>query len=142
MGAIFFITGLIIGGFITFVVVKYHYGRAGKDLKDEIAKLRELNIRILWTMEEAGFKLSGVFIEKVALQGKTLLRMVSTDGHRLSMIDKEIEGVEGLNIDGGVMIPKKGMLELSRMVSEGDKIHFGFKKNNCVARKDGIIIVI
>ena len=70
------------------------------------------------------------------------MRMVSTDGHRLSMIDKEIKNVEDLKMDGGVMIPKKGMYELNKLASEGGTIHFGFEKNNCVARKDNSIIVI
>jgi len=94
------------------------------------------------TMEEAGFKLSGVFTEKVARQGKTFFRMVSTDGHRLSMIEKEIENIEDLTIENGVMIPKKGMLELSKMSSESEKIQLGFKQNNCVAKKDDSLIVI
>ncbi len=94
------------------------------------------------TIEEAGFKLSGVFIEKVAQKGKTFLRMVSTDGHRLSMIDKEIKNIEEIKMDGGVMIPKKGMLELSKLASEGGMIHIGFKKNNCVAKREDAIIVI
>ena len=94
------------------------------------------------TLEEAGFKLSGVFTEKVAQQGKTFLRMVSTDGHRLSMMDKEIKNVEDLKIDNGVMIPKKGMLELNRLVSEGETVHLGFKQNNCLAKKGNSTIVI
>ncbi|MFZ7112336.1 MAG: DNA polymerase III subunit beta [Desulfatiglandales bacterium] len=94
------------------------------------------------TMEEAGFKLSGIYVEKVALEGKTCLRMVSTDGHRLSLIDKEIPGINDLEMDGGVMIPKKGMSELSKIASEGGKVHLGFKKNNCLARREDAVIVI
>jgi DNA polymerase-3 subunit beta len=94
------------------------------------------------TMDEAGFKLSGIYTEKIAQEGKTLLRMVSTDGHRLSMIDKEIKGVEDITITGGIMIPKKGMSELNKMASEGSKIHLGFKNNNCVAKREDSIIVI
>jgi len=94
------------------------------------------------TIEEAGFKLSGVFIEKMAQKGKTFLRMVSTDGHRLSMIDKEIKNIGEIKMDGGVMIPKKGLLELNKLASEGGTIHIGFKKNNCVAKREDAIIVI
>ncbi|MBW2608775.1 MAG: DNA polymerase III subunit beta [Deltaproteobacteria bacterium] len=94
------------------------------------------------TLEEAGFKLSGIYIEKVDKKGKTYLRMVSTDGHRLSMMDKEIENIEDLKIDNGVMIPKKGMQELDRLITKGEKIFLGFKKNNCVARKGNSLIVI
>ena len=94
------------------------------------------------TMDEAGFKLSGIYVEKVAFEGKTFLRMVSTDGHRLSLIDKEIEGIETLTVEGGIMIPKKGMAELSKMASEGGPVHLGFKQNNCVAKRKDTVIVI
>ena len=112
------------------------------DIDGEI--LREMIDKTIYsvTLEEAGFKLSGVFTERVAQKEKTFLRMVSTDGHRLSMIDKEIKGVEDLKLDGGVMIPKKGMLELNKLASEGGVIHLGFKESNCVARKENIVIVI
>lgn len=94
------------------------------------------------TMEEAGFKLSGVFVERLAQEGKTLLRMVATDGHRLSMIDKDLSGVEALDMGSGVMIPKKGMTELAKMASEGGPISLGFKQNSCVAKRDGSLLVV
>ncbi|MBW1886881.1 MAG: DNA polymerase III subunit beta, partial [Deltaproteobacteria bacterium] len=81
-------------------------------------------------------------INKTIYSVTTLLRMVSTDGHRLSMMDKEIKNIEDLKIDSGVMIPKKGMLELNRLVSEGGKIYLGFKQNNCIAKKGNSTIVI
>ena len=68
--------------------------------------------------------------------------MVSTDGHRLSMIDKEIRGIEEVMIDGGVMIPKKGMSELSKLAPEEGSIQIGFRRNNCMARTHDTMIVI
>lgn len=114
------------------------------DVEIEGDILREMIDKTIYsvTLEEAGFKLSGVFTEKIAQKGKTLLRMVSTDGHRLSMIDKEIKDVEILQMDKGVMIPKKGMLELNKLASEGGKIHLGFKESNCVAKAGDAVIVI
>jgi len=93
-------------------------------------------------MEEAGFKLSGVFTEKVSQEGKTLLRMVSTDGHRLSLIEKEIGNGGQLQLESGVMIPKKGMMELTKLAAEAGPLYFGFKRNHCVARKGDSVIVI
>jgi DNA polymerase III subunit beta len=94
------------------------------------------------TMEEAGFKLSGVFMEKVLKEGSTLLRMVATDGHRLSMADKRIEGVKRLEIGNGVMIPKKALSELNKLASEGGILELGFRQNNCVARKKDTVLII
>jgi DNA polymerase-3 subunit beta len=106
--------------------------------------LREMINKTIYsvTLEEAGFKLSGVFTEKVLQEGKAYLRMVSTDGHRLSLIEKEIKGIERIKIDGGIMIPKKGMMELNKLASEGGSLHLGFKQNHCVARKGDSLIVI
>jgi len=93
-------------------------------------------------LEEAGFKLSGVYTEVVTQKGKSFLRMVSTDGHRLSKIDREVEEVEKLKMNGGVMVPKKGILELNKLASEGGSVSVGFEKNNCVVRRENILIVI
>jgi len=54
MEVIFLIIGLITGGITTFFITKHHNESSKKDLKNEVAKLRELTIRILWSMEEAG----------------------------------------------------------------------------------------
>ena len=94
------------------------------------------------TIEEAGFKLSGVFTERVSYGEKHFLRMVSTDGHRLSMIDKCIPGIEALDLAQGVMIPKKGMSELNRLASEGGVIEIGFKQKDCVAKKENALLVM
>jgi len=94
------------------------------------------------TLEEAGFKLSGIYTEKLTESDPNTLRMVGTDGHRLSLVDKEIPGLEHLELPSGVMIPKKGMNELNRLASEGGKISVGFKQNNCIVKKNGAVIVI
>jgi len=94
------------------------------------------------TVEEAGFKLSGVFTEIVAREGARFLRMVSTDGHRLSLIDKEIESIGSLQLASGVMIPKKGMSELKKLCGEEGSIRIGFKEKTCVAKREGSLLVI
>ena len=93
-------------------------------------------------LEESGFKLSGVFSEKVSSDGKTLLRMVATDGHRLSLIDKEIPNLESLDLGDGVIIPKKGMSELNKLAAESESLSIGFKQKNCIARKDDVLLII
>jgi len=94
------------------------------------------------TVEEAGFKLSGVFTEKVVHEDKSFLRMVSTDGHRLSLIDQYISNVESLELGNGVMIPKKGMAELNKLAMEGGVIKVGFKQKSCVAYRENAMLVI
>jgi len=94
------------------------------------------------TMEETSFKLSGVFMEIVNKNKEDFLRMVATDGHRLSLIDKKIPKLLEIEITQGVMIPKKGLIELNKLTLEDGNILFGLKQNNLVAKKDEALIVI
>lgn len=62
--------------------------------------------------DEARYNLSGVYVEGPA-DGKA--RMVATDGHRLSMIERE---VEGFKLEGGAIIPRKGLQELRKLLDQ------------------------
>lgn len=94
------------------------------------------------SLDEAGYKLSGIFIQRVSRQGRIFLRMVATDGHRLSLIDKPFPGAENLNLGNGLMVPKKGMVELAKMGQDGGTVLLGFKDKNCVARKEKALLLI
>ena len=94
------------------------------------------------TMEEAGFKLSGVFMEKTKKEGEDFLRMVATDGHRLSLIDKKVPDIQKIELKHGVMIPKKGLIELNKLSLEDGGILFGLKQNNLVAKQEKALIII
>src|SRR5437879_4146165 len=62
--------------------------------------------------DETRHNLNGVFFE--AAEGS--VRMVATDGHRLSMVQRPLEGQ--VNLKRGVIVPRKGLFELRRLLSE------------------------
>ena len=93
-------------------------------------------------VEDAGFKLSGVFMEPREDDGKGKLRMVATDGHRLSLIEKDILNMEGMDLGKGVMVPKKGMTELNRLCSEGGRIELGIRGKEVVAKRENSLLLI
>ncbi|MGD0290521.1 MAG: DNA polymerase III subunit beta [Candidatus Binataceae bacterium] len=62
--------------------------------------------------DEARYNLSGVYIDSPAAG---TARMVATDGHRLSMVDRE---VAGFAMQGGAIIPRKGMAELRKLLDQ------------------------
>lgn len=62
--------------------------------------------------DEARYNLSGVYIDSPAAG---TARMVATDGHRLSLIDRE---VAGFSMQGGAIIPRKGMAELRKLLDQ------------------------
>src|SRR5271157_2825194 len=65
--------------------------------------------------DETRYNLSGVFVESPE---PGMAVMVATDGHRLSLIRRE---VKGFSMQGGAIIPRKGLGELRKLLdSEGD----------------------
>ncbi len=82
--------------------------------------------------DQTRYDLSGVFLEQIKSKGKVYLRMVATDGHRLSMMDQEVEGLRDVHIDHGVILPKKGLFELERVFSDTTELFCSFMENNVV----------
>jgi DNA polymerase III subunit beta len=77
--------------------------------------------------EESRYHLNGVFFLQIKQGGKDVLRMVATDGHRLSLIDREDATIRG--IQKGIIIPKKGVMEIKKIMAdreeeEGVEIYF------------------
>jgi len=62
--------------------------------------------------DEARYNLSGVYVEAPETG---LVRMVATDGHRLSLIDRD---APGFTMQGGSIIPRKGLTELRKLLDQ------------------------
>ncbi len=70
--------------------------------------------------EESRYHLNGVLLVQTKQGGKEILRMVATDGHRLSLIDRENQKIRGIE-DKGMIIPKKGVLEIKKIIGDRDE---------------------
>jgi DNA polymerase-3 subunit beta len=68
--------------------------------------------------EESRYHLNGVHFSQCKREEKEVLRMVATDGHRLSLIDREGQNIRG--IEKGIIIPKKGVLEIKKILGDRD----------------------
>jgi len=68
--------------------------------------------------EESRYHLNGIHFVHQKQEGKEIVRMVATDGHRLSLIDRESQIIRG--IEKGIIIPKKGVLEIKKILSDRD----------------------
>ena len=87
------------------------------------AILREMADRTLFSVcnDETRFHLNGIFFES---NGQTS-RMVSTDGHRLSKVERQIAA--GPVLAAGVIIPKKGMVELRKLADTASECQIAIK---------------
>ena len=93
------------------------------------------------SQDESKYNLNGIFCQVQQDTGQ--LRLVATDGHRLSMIDKSIEKTENTELNRGVILPRKGILELKKLAEEGEgNLQLGFMENNAVVSKDQTVIIM
>ncbi len=98
------------------------------------------------SFDDKKFTLSGIFMQQLTGEDEehreiSMLRMVSSDGHRLSLMETEIES-ENLDLNEGVIIPKKGAYEIKKIIEENELTRLGIDENFCfvVSGSDQLVI--
>ncbi len=82
--------------------------------------------------------LNGVNLEPLE-EGK--LRLVSTDGHRLSLVDREISS--DVKVSDPVIIPRKGLIELRKLLEENaEPLEMAFSASNGFFKRDDALLVM
>src|SRR5512147_420354 len=107
------------------------------------ATLRDMIKKTLYSVGEndARYVLNGLYVHMSQSKNGLTIRMVGTDGHRLSMIDRV---VDAKHREESMIIPKKAMMELRRLLEEdssGAELRLGFSKNHALFKRDGLVMV-
>jgi DNA polymerase-3 subunit beta len=94
--------------------------------------LREMIDKTIFSVsvDDLQYHLSGIFWERRQEPDGYHLRLVSTDGHRLTLIQRPLPASEQFAIEEGILIPRKGVAEISRMLGEEDKVGLGLSKKS------------
>jgi len=109
---------------------------------DKFKKMVEQTAIITGSGDEKRAHIIGLFFEIINNDAEKIIRLVSTDGNRLSKTDCIFESNVELPAEAGYIIPKKGLVESNKfMVSEGT-IKMGFKDNHFILKKDKETIII
>lgn len=112
----------------------------------DINALRNMISKTIYSMlgDEGRAQLSGIYFEYITEGDTNKIRMVSTDGHRLSKIDHIIEEDKPTlgELKDGVIIPKSGIVEMMRNLEGGESVQIGFKNSNFVVKKDKELLII
>jgi len=103
-----------------------------------ISRMIEKTIYAVST-DEIRYTLNGIFIEKKEDQ----LRMVATDGHRLSLMNFKDPSLKDVEMGKGVIIPRKGAGELKRLIeSSGEELMVNITDNNGVFKVGNTLLAI
>jgi DNA polymerase-3 subunit beta len=95
------------------------------------------------SMDENRYNLGGIFMDLVEVKGKKRLMMVSTDGHRLSKVEREIDLKGGAMMGRSIILPRRGAEQILKMSGlEGEKIGFSFKENNGTVKSKNSVLMM
>lgn len=94
--------------------------------------------------DETKYNLNGIFAKvEVNPEGINCLKMVSTDGHRLSIATGNFRGTAGPELLKGVILPKKGIYEMKKITDEeAGTLLFGFMDNSAVIKRGDSYMVM
>ena len=81
--------------------------------------------------DETKFNLTGIFIKSETENLKNNIAFVSTDGHRLSMIERTLSNDLDEKFRDGFILPKKGINEIKKLIDGSEeKVNIGISENN------------
>jgi DNA polymerase-3 subunit beta len=93
--------------------------------------------------DETKFNLTGIFIKSNTIDSRNNLVFVSTDGHRLSMIERGLEQDLDAKFNAGFILPKKGIMEIRKLIETVDeKINIGISDNNFAVSTDATTLIM
>jgi DNA polymerase-3 subunit beta len=112
------------------------------NIDSEILKKMIEKSLVIGASDDKRAHIIGIYLETFERDNENVLRMVSTDGSRLSTVDhgfgKEIKFPAEL----GVIIPKKGLSEVVKFLNSPGMVQLGLKDNNFIIKKDDETIII
>ena len=111
---------------------------------DSIAlnKMIERTVIITASPDDKRAHFIGIYLEIIEKEDKKILRMVSTDGSRLSTADNIYDKNYKIPIDKSILIPKKGINEVTKFLDTKKMVKIGVKNNNFIIKKDTEKIII
>ncbi|SDP75405.1 DNA polymerase III subunit beta [Desulforhopalus singaporensis] len=89
------------------------------------------------------YSLTSVLFEKEQIDGVNYLKMISSDGHRLSVMQKEVAAdLDQMILNELTLIPKKGIQEWKKFCEDRDSVEVSFDSNQLVLRDGQAVMII
>jgi DNA polymerase-3 subunit beta len=93
---------------------------------------------------ESNYTLTGILLEKEKTEeDKSFLKMVSSDGHRLSIMEKELDKEsDTLIIEKNTLIPRKGVSEIKKACEGQKNFSLGADKKQLVIKTKNTLMIV
>lgn len=108
-----------------------------------IADLIDRTIFSVAPETENQFTMAGLLLEREIIEEGHFLRMVSTDGHRLTMMERKVDSdLSGLNMGRIILVPRKGAQELRKLCEMEENLSLGLEEKQMVIKVNQGVMVI
>ncbi|MEZ4525762.1 MAG: DNA polymerase III subunit beta [Desulfobacterales bacterium] len=106
-----------------------------------LRKMIEKSVIITGANDDRRSHINGVFFEKIEKEeGSFVLRMVSTDGSRLSTVDDPCDDEPPFAAE--VLIPKKGLVEVLKFLDSEGSVQVGLQESHFIVKKQSETVTI
>jgi DNA polymerase-3 subunit beta len=107
-----------------------------------LERMIERTVFISGASDDKRAHIVGLYMEAREHQDQRMLRLVSTDGSRLSKVDHLFDKEVKLPFTDSVLVPKKGMVEVAKFLEPEEKVKLGIQDNNLVVKKENETIIV
>ena len=112
------------------------------EMKSEPFKRMIDQTTIIGSSDDKRAHVVGVYMEKIETDDELIIRMVSTDGSRLTKVDFPFDKDKQINFNGGIIVPKKGLSEVGKFLDSENPVQLGCKSNHFIVKKSSETIII
>jgi DNA polymerase-3 subunit beta len=112
------------------------YNIHGNILKDLINKTS-----FAMATDEMRKNLNGVLLEAGSEGPNHIFRMVATDGHRLALAKSDTSEY-CQEMSKGIIIPRKGLLEVKKIIDENESVGIGLHKNMLIVKTENTLLKV
>lgn len=93
--------------------------------------------------KENMFTLTAALLKKIEEGNTVYLQMISSDGHRLSIMKREVdESVRELQLNPVTLIPRRGVQEIRKFCEDRDTFRIGVEEKQVVLQDDDSLLII
>ncbi len=102
----------------------------------QLKKMIDRTVGIIGPSDDKRPHIIGVYLHSVEEHDRNKLRMVSTDIGRLARVDYEYGKSINVPIPNGILIPKKGLMEVSKFLTNEGIVNIGVSNNNLIIKRE------
>ncbi len=93
--------------------------------------------------KENMFTLTAALLQKISDNDKLFLKLVSSDGHRLTIMSREVDAsVDRLRLNPVTLIPRRGVQEIRKFCENKNSFFFGIEEKQAVLKSEDSLLII